>query len=96
MGGWLEIWRVKLVSTQVVVEVEVGVELGKNYMSCLFMRKEENLNVNIVTKNTPMLLPSTITKQLWPCKDYLQRMWETICVRDKPIKTHGKFTWEEF
>ena len=30
MGGWLEIWRVKLISTQVVVEVEVGVELGKN------------------------------------------------------------------
>ena len=30
LGGWLEIWRVKLVSTQVVVEVEVGVELGKN------------------------------------------------------------------
>ena len=30
MGGWLEIWRVKLISTQVVVEVEVevGVELG--------------------------------------------------------------------
>ena len=27
-GGWLEIWRVKLISTQVVVEVEVGVELG--------------------------------------------------------------------
>ena len=26
--GWLEIWRVKLISTQVVVEVEVGVELG--------------------------------------------------------------------
>ena len=28
MGGWLEIWGVKLISTQVVVEVEVGVELG--------------------------------------------------------------------
>ena len=28
-GGWVEIWRVKLISTQVVVEVEVGVELGK-------------------------------------------------------------------
>ena len=27
-GGWLEIWREKLISTQVVVEVEVGVELG--------------------------------------------------------------------
>ena len=26
MGGWLEIWGVKLISTQVVVEV--GVELG--------------------------------------------------------------------
>ena len=31
-GGWLEIWRVKLISTQVVVEVEVRVELGKNCM----------------------------------------------------------------
>ena len=31
MGGWLEIWRVKLISTQVVVEVEVGVELGKKH-----------------------------------------------------------------
>ena len=30
MGGWLEIWRVKLISTQVIVEVEVGMELGKN------------------------------------------------------------------
>ena len=30
VGGWLEIWRVKLISTQVVVEVEVGVELGIN------------------------------------------------------------------
>ena len=30
VGGWLEIWTVKLISTLVVVEVEVGVELGKN------------------------------------------------------------------
>ena len=30
-GGWLEIWGVKLISTQVVVEVEVGVELGKSF-----------------------------------------------------------------
>ena len=28
VGGWLEIWRVKLILTQVVVEGEVGVELG--------------------------------------------------------------------
>ena len=26
--GWLEKWGLKLISTQVVVEVEVGVELG--------------------------------------------------------------------
>ena len=32
VGGWLEIWRVKLISTQVVVEVEVGVELGNKYI----------------------------------------------------------------
>ena len=31
VGGWVEIWRVKLISTQVLVEVEVGVELGNNY-----------------------------------------------------------------
>ena len=30
VGGWLEIWRVKLISSQVIVEVEVGMELGKN------------------------------------------------------------------
>ena len=30
MGGWLEILRVKLIPTQVVVEVEVGVELGSS------------------------------------------------------------------
>ena len=30
MGGWLEKWGLKLISTTVVVEVEVGVELGKN------------------------------------------------------------------
>ena len=30
VGGWLENWRVKLIPTQVVVEVEVGVELGNN------------------------------------------------------------------
>ena len=34
VGGWLEIWRVKLISTQVVVEVEVGVELGKKVFDC--------------------------------------------------------------
>ena len=30
VGGWLEIWRVKLISTEVLVEVEVGVELGNS------------------------------------------------------------------
>jgi len=29
--GWLEKWGLKLISTQVVVEVEVGVELGNMY-----------------------------------------------------------------
>ena len=28
MGGWLENWGVMLISTQVVVDVEVGVGLG--------------------------------------------------------------------
>ena len=32
MAGWLEIWRLKLISTQVVLEVEVGVELGNHYL----------------------------------------------------------------
>ena len=32
--GWLEKWGLKLISTQVVVEVEVGVELGnKSFQS---------------------------------------------------------------
>ena len=32
MGGWLEIWRVKLISAKVVDEVELEVELGnKSY-----------------------------------------------------------------
>ena len=31
LGGWLEIWRLKLISTQVLVEVEVGVELDNKY-----------------------------------------------------------------
>ena len=31
MGRGVEIWGVKLISTQVVVEVEVGVELGKSF-----------------------------------------------------------------
>ena len=31
-GGWLEIFRVKLISTQVVVEVEVRVELGNSVL----------------------------------------------------------------
>ena len=30
---WLQIWRLKLISTQVVVEVEVGVELGNIHLS---------------------------------------------------------------
>ena len=30
VGGWLEIWRLNLISTQDVIEVEVGVELSNN------------------------------------------------------------------
>ena len=30
VGGWLEQFGIKLISTQVVVKVEVGVELGNN------------------------------------------------------------------
>ena len=35
MGGWLEKWGFKLISTQVVVEVEVGVELGNIHFHTL-------------------------------------------------------------
>ena len=31
LGGWLEQLGIKLIPTQVVVEVEVGVELGNMY-----------------------------------------------------------------
>ena len=34
-GEWLEIWRVKLISTQVLVEV--GVDLGNNFIYKLKM-----------------------------------------------------------
>ena len=37
LGGWLEIWRVKLISTQVVVVVEVGVEFGNIDEYCLIL-----------------------------------------------------------
>ena len=33
MGGWLDYWRIKLISTQVLVEVEVGVELGNDSLT---------------------------------------------------------------
>ena len=32
VAGWLEQFGIKLISTQVVVEVEVGVELGNKYL----------------------------------------------------------------
>ena len=35
-GGWVEKWGLKLISTQVVVEVEVGVELGNNFKTAGF------------------------------------------------------------
>ena len=34
--GWLEKWGLKLISTQVVVEVEVGVELGNKVLPPYF------------------------------------------------------------
>ena len=39
---WLEIWRVKLISTQVVVEVEVGAELGNTGILRAKHGKEKN------------------------------------------------------
>ena len=47
MGGWLEIWRLKLISTQVVVEVEVGVELGNDLpMWKNFLGDEEHIYIS--------------------------------------------------
>ena len=40
MGGWLEKWGLKLISTQVVVKVEVGVELGKMMNTRMIQTKE--------------------------------------------------------
>ena len=37
LGGWLEILRGKLILTQVVVEVEVGVELGNKISGFLLL-----------------------------------------------------------
>ena len=36
--GWLEKWGLKLISTQVVVEVEVGVELGNNFKKSKYIK----------------------------------------------------------
>ena len=46
MGGWLEIWRVKLILTQVLVIVEVGVELGKNKTWCLMSNSSYKVNLS--------------------------------------------------
>ena len=35
--GWLEKWGLKLISTQVVVEVDVGVELGNKAFGQYFL-----------------------------------------------------------
>ena len=37
VAGWLEQLGIKVISTQVVVEVEVGVELGNNLSSVYFL-----------------------------------------------------------
>ena len=42
----MEIWRLRLISTQVVVEVEVGVELGNYY---IFYIVPLNLTIFILT-----------------------------------------------
>ena len=41
VGGWLEQLGIKLISTQVVFEVEVGVELGNssNVSKCFIFQK---------------------------------------------------------
>ena len=46
VAGWLEIWRVKLISTQVVVEVEVGVELGNIILILNTKSGHESINKN--------------------------------------------------
>ena len=37
VGGWVDYLGLKVISTQVVVEVEVGVELGNNLSSVYFL-----------------------------------------------------------
>ena len=53
VGGWLEIWRVKLISTQVLGLVEVGVELGNSIgrLHCSIyipLSKLNTLDLNLV------------------------------------------------
>ena len=38
MGGWLEKWGLKLILSQVVVEVDLGVELGNKRKKMVFSR----------------------------------------------------------
>ena len=43
MGGWLENWRVMLISSFNYVEVEVEAEPGKNVVSKLFQEEPNKL-----------------------------------------------------
>ena len=45
MGGWLENCRVMLISTQVIVEVEVGVVLGNMKMNEDELKNEDFLKI---------------------------------------------------
>ena len=40
MGGWLDYWRIKLISTQVLVEVGVGVKLGNKESESMLSRSD--------------------------------------------------------
>ena len=53
MGGWLEKWGLKLISTQVVVEVEVGVEFDYFVPSNSDVPKNIYLNPIVVRVQDP-------------------------------------------
>ena len=48
LGGWLENWRVMLISTQIVVKVEVEVDIGKKHVNYFV-----DISPNLTSHNHP-------------------------------------------
>ena len=86
VGGWQEQLGIKLISTQVVVEVEVGVKLGKNVQDLCNQMYEDwksKKKLNILKKeNLTWNGPNKIwknwgkncKKEIQTQKPYMQRM----------------------